>query len=135
MSSKVKVIVTGIPLDYFKLERYNKTHLEIALALQKEIGDTAVVLTETKLIEVLSNPTIYSQKILIEPGLMSHRRRTAAKLNGLFAYLLSMSRKLNISFIILVGDFDWLDCRIKTLCDAVERFSYDDYERLGVELC
>ena len=135
MSSKVKVIVTGIPLDYFGFEQYNKKHLEIALALQKEIGDTAVVLNEINLSDLLQNPSTYSQKILIEPGLMSHRRKTQTKLNGLFAYLLSMSRKLNISFIILVGDFDWLDCRIKTLCDAVERFSYDDYERLGVELC
>lgn len=132
LNDKVKIVVTGIPIDHRHLEEYNKRHSEIALALAKEIGDIAIILNEDRIARIAANPEPYAQKILIEPGLMSHRRRTATNLNKLFSYFLSMRRRLNIGIIILVGDYDWLDMRVKRLWDVVERLNYDDYARWGV---
>ncbi len=132
MSSKVKVITTGVSADYTELEEYNKKHLEIATALQKEIGDVSIVLDSNRIIEAVRDLSVYSQRTLIEPGLVSHKRKTQTKLNKLFAYLLYIRGKFDISIIILVGDYEWLDLRVKQMWDIVERFSHDDYERLGI---
>lgn len=132
MSSKVKVIVTDIPIDYFNLEEYNKKHLEIATALQKEIGDTSIILNENRVVELVKNPETFSRATFIEPGLMSHKRRTMTKLNKLFTYLLAIAWRLDIEVIVLVGDYNWLDIRVKRMWDVVERLNHGDYERLDV---
>ena len=118
---QLKILVTQIPLDLTKLEAYNKETLELANKLKEELGDSASILDTDELTRVLESPEKYKGRTLIEPGLLSHKRMSSTKLNAIFSFLTSTRRKLGIRLIILVGDFDWLDKRIRDQWDIIER--------------
>lgn len=119
----IDVVVTGIPMDFPDCKKYNRETLKVACKVAKRIGANAIILTKENLLETLKwPPEKLNGKTFIEPGQMSRSSKTMTKLNKLFCYFLTIHRKIECNFVIIVGDYDRLDKRVKYYWDRMERW-------------
>lgn len=119
-----KLIVSDVQPDVRNLEPYNRRVMYICNQLKKKHPDW-IYLDEFILPGIATNSTKYIGKTFITPGSLAGSRFPTKKVTILFAHLVSMSRKLDFSFVVVGPVATKLDLRVRGYIDSVEIYEND----------
>ncbi len=112
----IKIIETGIEIDFLNLSTYNEETKRIAESIVSENPEAVILSTESDLVKLVDHPA-EAGAVFVCP---EYFRSTKPLGSQILIQLIAQARIRDWTFIILASKIDFLDKRVQYVADEIK---------------